>query len=125
MPHHRLIARTPPSLSARLGVFLGLLAVLVALLAPLSLLVEEVRTGRLGAICSASATLAGHGDDGTGQPSSGSHCNWCGSAALALPPLPVSSIPCFAGLDVADLALPADAPAAITGLPFSRGPPRL
>lgn len=111
---------------ARLGVFLSFLAVLAALLAPLSLLAEEVRTGKLGGICSAGMVSTGSPDDGSGQPApAASHCNWCSSLTLALPPLPVSSIPCFPGFEVADLALPADSPAAITGLPFSRGPPRL
>ena len=111
---------------ARLGVFLSFLAVLAALLAPLSLLAEEVRTGKLGSICSASGALAGHGDDGAGQaPPAHSHCDWCSSLGLALPPLPVSRIPCFPGFQVADLALSVDPAAAITGLPFSRGPPHL
>lgn len=113
-------------MGARLGAFLSFLAVLAALLAPLSLLAEEVRTGKLGGICSASTALAGHGDDGPGQaPFAHGHCNGCGSSVLALPPLPASGIPCFPGFEVADLALPADLPATITGLPFSRGPPRL
>ncbi len=111
---------------ARLGALLGFLAVLAALLAPLSLLAEDVRTGKLGGICSAGMASADSPDDGAGQaPPAHSHCNWCSSLGLALPPLALSRIPCFAGFHVASLDVPADLAATITGLPLSRGPPRL
>lgn len=109
---------------ARLGAFFSVLAVLAALLAPLSLLAQEVRTGKLGGICSAGMTAAGQPDDGSHEAlPAASHCDWCSSVALVLPPLPVSRIPCIPGFQVASVNVPADLKAAITGLPFSRGPP--
>jgi hypothetical protein len=109
---------------ARLGVFLAFLAVLAALLAPVSLLVQEVRTGKLGGICSAGLASTGKLDASSGEAlPAASHCDWCTSVALVLPP-PVSSIPCFPGFQVVIVDFPADLAASIIGLPFSRGPPR-
>jgi hypothetical protein len=111
---------------ARLAAFLSFLAVLSALLAPVSMLAEEVRTGKLGGICSVNTAVAGDSDSGTGDaPQSGSHCELCGALGLALLPLAFFAIPCFAGSQVASADFPAAASAAIPGLPFSRGPPAL
>ena len=111
---------------ARLAAFLSFLAVLSALLAPVSMLAEEVRTGKLGGTCSVNTALADHSGSDTGDAlAAGSHCDLCGSMGLAPPPLPVFAIPCFPGNQVASVDFPADAGAAIPGLPFSRGPPAL
>lgn len=112
---------------ARLAAFLSFLAVLSALLAPVSMLAEEVRTGKLGGLCGASKTSStinlDAGDGGAAQ--AGLHCDWCASLGTALPPLPVSVIPCFPGQQVATLDYPAHTAVTVTGLPFSRGPPAL
>lgn len=111
---------------ARLAAFFSFLAVLSALLAPISLLAEEVRTGQLGGLCSASAVSSISADDGSGDaPQAGAHCDLCASLGWALPPLPVTAIPCFAGEQVAAADFPADVVTTIPGLPFSRGPPAL
>ena len=97
---------------------------LSALLAPVSLLAEEVRTGKLGGICSLRAGLGNVADAGSGAvPHAGTHCDLCGAPGWLLPPLAVYSIPCFAGQQVADADFPADVAVKPPGLPFSRGPP--
>ena len=113
---------------ARLAAFMAFLAVLSALWAPVSMLAQEVRTGQLGGLCSASASTVWHGDDASANPDSApghgaSHCEMCGALGWALPPLVVSVLPSFAGQQVAAQDVPAALAAAVTGLPFSRGPP--
>lgn len=108
---------------------MAFLAVLSALWAPVSMLAQEVRTGQLGGVCSASAVW--HGDDastsgnpdGSAPGQSASHCEMCGALGWALPPLVVSVLPSFAGQQVAAQDVPAALAPAVTGLPFSRGPP--
>lgn len=96
-----------------------------ALVAPVSMLAEEVRTGQLGGLCSAS-TAPGFSSDSSGDaPQTGSHCDLCGSMGLALLPLAAASIPCFPDQRLAAVHFPAEPGAAIPGLPFSRGPPAL
>lgn len=117
-----------PSLSvwARVAVFFSFLALLSALVAPLSMLAEEVRTGQLGGLCSANAVSGISADDGSGDaPQAGAHCDLCASLGWALPPLAVTAIPCFAGEQVAAADFPADVVTTNPGLPFSRGPPAL
>lgn len=122
----------PPScrpLWARFAAWLGFLAVFSALLAPVSMLAEDVRTGKLGGLCTvasgASATAAGDLSGGDESSPAAAHCDLCGSTGPALPP------PYQAG------AFPAPIPAMVAvfddavrsasspGLPFSRGPPAL
>jgi len=111
---------------ARLAAFLSFLAVLSALLAPVSMLAEEVRSGQLGGLCSVNKTSVINPDAGGGSAAkAGGHCVWCASLGMALPPLPVSAIPCFPGQQVAALDYPAPTAVSVTGLPFSRGPPVL
>ena len=99
---------------------------LSALLAPVSLLAEQVRTGKLGGICSLSAASGKVADAGSGDtPHAGSHCDLCGGPGWLLPPLVVRAIACVAGQQVAGAALPADVAVRPPGLPFSRGPPAL
>ena len=115
-----------PSLWVRFAAWLSFLAVLSALVAPSSMLAEEVRTGRLGGLCSLTNTPAGNPDAGNGQtPLAGSHCDACTALGFVLPVLPVLAIASFAGDKVATVAFPADVAASIPGLPFSRGPPAL
>ncbi|MCY1165675.1 hypothetical protein D9M73_55860 [compost metagenome] len=123
-------SRVRLSLWARVAAFLSFLAVLSALVAPASMLAEEVRTGKLGGICAVnSASWSGSadaGDAGNGNtPQAGSHCELCGASGLVLPPLPVVAIPCFPGNQLASVSLPAHSAGSIPGLPFSRGPPAL
>ncbi len=130
-PYNRAVpnrpsSRSPISVWARLAAFLSFLAVLSALLAPISMLAEEVRTGQLGGICHFNAGADSHSDAGSGEaPQAGAHCDLCGLLGWALPPLAVAAIPCFAGQQVAVVDFPADIATAVTGLPFSRGPPVL
>lgn len=109
---------------ARLAVFFSFLAVLSALLAPSSMLAEEVRTGRLGGICSASAVSAPGADAGNaGAVQAGAGCTLCGAPGWCLPPLAFDAIPSFAGQQVASADVPAAVAVKVPGLPFSRGPP--
>jgi hypothetical protein len=115
---------------ARFAVILSFLAVFSALAAPASMLAQDVRSGKLGGICTlssmaaSSAELAGLGI-GNGDAPVGSHCDLCGVLGLVLPALPRVSIPCFAGQQLASASLPAQLAASVAGLPFSRGPPAL
>ncbi|MEO6321256.1 MAG: DUF2946 family protein [Polaromonas sp.] len=123
---HRPSLRPPLSVWAHLAAFLSFLAVLSALLAPVSMLAEEVRTGQLGGICSLNAVSGSSADSDSGDaPQAGAHCDLCTSLGWALPPLAVAAIPCFAGQQVAAVDFPADVATAVPGLPFSRGPPAL
>lgn len=113
---------------ARVAAFLGFVAVLSALLAPVSTLARDVQTGKFGGICSAGMQFVGLQDSaadpgaaGDAQPAR--HCELCGAPALLAPSLPDIRIPCFAGTQVAAAPLPPDTGKAIPGLPFSRGPP--
>ncbi|WP_143093170.1 DUF2946 family protein [Polaromonas sp. OV174] len=119
-------SRPPLSVWARLAAFLSFLAVLSALLAPASLLAEEVRTGKLGGLCSANMASTSQADGGAGElPPAGSHCDWCASMGLLPPPLSLAVIPSYLDQQVAALDVPANLAASIPGLPFSRGPPAL
>ncbi len=102
---------------------------LLALASPISMLAEDVRTGKLGGVCSLNSLTASTPDAGTpgdsGTPATGSHCDLCGSLAFALPLLAGVTIPSFPGSQVAAVFLPADVAASSVSLPFSRGPPAL
>jgi hypothetical protein len=111
----------------RLAAWLAFLAVLSALWAPVSMLAQDVKTGKLGGICSVNTASSHAGGDAADDDagSTGLRCDLCGSLGLVLPPLPVAASPCFAGTAVAVADVPAAAGAAVPGLPFSRGPPAL
>lgn len=87
------------------------------------MLAEEVRTGQLGGLCSASALSAPSPDSPDNAPDSGMRCDLCGTIGLILPPLVACAVPSFADHDVAVADSPANLATAIPGLPFSRGPP--
>ncbi|OGA96721.1 MAG: hypothetical protein A3E79_02870 [Burkholderiales bacterium RIFCSPHIGHO2_12_FULL_61_11] len=107
----------------RLAAGLSFLAVLSALWAPVSMLAEEVRTGQLGGLCSATAASASNPDAPGDSPQIGLQCDLCGTIGLILPPLVACAVPSFAGYHVAVADTPANLATAIPGLPFSRGPP--
>ncbi len=113
----------------RLATWLSFLAVAAALWAPVSMLAQDVRTGKLGGVCTVN-TFGAASADGTAPADgdaaqSGMRCDLCGSLALVLPVLPAVAVPCFAGNEVVAADFPAASSAAIPGLPFSRGPPAL
>ncbi|MES2508617.1 MAG: hypothetical protein V4625_01740 [Pseudomonadota bacterium] len=122
-------SRQRPTLWARFAAFLSFLAVMSALVAPASMLAEEVRTGKLGGVCAVNSAFQGSADGAVSADgdagNTGSHCELCGSLGMALPPLEVASVPCVPGTQVADASLPSHHAGSIPGLPFSRGPPAL
>jgi hypothetical protein len=113
------------SVWARVAAFLGFLAVLSALVAPASMLAEEVRTGQLGGVCHGLNSLSDDASDTGDAPQAGAHCDLCGALGWALPPTAVAVIPSFAGQQVALVDFPSDVAVTVPGLPFSRGPPSL
>jgi len=124
--YNQFVSNQPPFLSAkplwrRIAAFLSFLAVLSALIAPASTLAEEVRTGKLGGLCLVNTATNTTGD----VESAGSHCDLCGSFALALPVFTAQTLPSQPGQQVAGVDLPFDLAASISGLPPSRGPPAL
>jgi hypothetical protein len=124
---HVSSSRHRSSIWARLAVLLSFFAVFSALAAPASMLAEEVRTGKLGGICAvttaAFATADAGGTADSGASHAGSHCELCGSLGLALPPLPLAEIPSVPGRVVLVYEAPDRFSEAVSGLPFSRGPP--
>lgn len=116
---------------ARLAAWLGFLAVFSALLAPVSMLAEEMRTGKLGGLCSvaSSAASAGSVDDtglDTGDTSMVSgHCDLCGVQGLCLPPLQQAGLLPPGTATMAAVFHDAIRSASSPGLPFSRGPPAI
>lgn len=118
--HPVLINPSSRPLWARLAAWLGFVAVFAALLAPVSMLAEDVRTGQLGGLCSAASGAQPAGDDAS--PANG-HCDLCGSGGLVLPPLEQAAT-CSATVTAMALVFDdAVRSAHSPGLPFSRGPP--
>ena len=109
----------------RIAAALSFLAVLLALVAPASMLAEEARTGKLGGLCLVNTAGSAAVDGGGDVTPSGSHCDACGSLAFALPLFTAQAIPSQPGQQVAGIDLPFDVAARISGLPPSRGPPAL
>jgi hypothetical protein len=99
--------------------------VLSALAAPVSLLAQEVGSGKLSGLCSAAPVMGGltQGEPGLSHP--GGHCSLCASCALALPPLAVFTQAAFLSYELALGMVPSDRSVIVSGLPFSRGPPGL
>ena len=120
---------TPQSLWSRFAAFMSFVAVLAALLAPVSMLAQDVQSGKLGGVCSLSNLLASSSTDtaaadGSSAQAKGAHCDLCGAPGLVLPLLASLVIPTFPGGDVAAVFLPAHRAASVPGLPPGRGPPR-
>ncbi|HYW57500.1 MAG TPA: DUF2946 family protein [Polaromonas sp.] len=105
---------------AGFAAWLSFIAVAAALLAPVSLLAEEVRTGKLRGLCSAGKALNQGGDD---SASPASHCELCGSAGPGLLPSPSAAVFSAAVTAIAFVVRDAVRSASSPGLPFSRGPP--
>lgn len=130
-PYNQPVPKTLFSrpLWARFAAGLGFLAVLSALLAPVSMLAEEVRTGKLGGLCSVGAVASASGvmdDTGTDDTSLNTgHCDLCGSLGLGLPPLLPTDVFPAAVTAMAVVFQDAVRSASSPGLPFSRGPPVL
>ena len=116
----------------RLAVWLSFLAVLSALGAPVSALTLDMRSGKLGGVCSvdsgkgaafSAASSLAQGD--AQEDADHGHCTWCGSPGLGWLP---AGLPADALAPVPPMAA-APAPGAramqVAGLPFSRGPPSL
>jgi hypothetical protein len=109
----------------RVAALLSFLAVLLALIAPASMLAEEVRTGKLGGLCLVNSASGIAGDTVGDAAPAGSHCDLCGSFALVLPAFTAQTLPSQPSQQVAGVDFPFDRAAAISGLPPSRGPPAL
>lgn len=104
---------------------MGVLAVFLALVAPATLLAEDMRTGKLGGLCSVQSRTAidPASDENTGFFAT-SHCGGCFTASLAPPPMQASAPRQTRPVQrVAPIDCLADLAALVTGLPFSRGPP--
>ena len=113
---------------SRFAAFLSFVAVLSALLAPVSMLAQDVQSGKLGGVCSlgnlvASSITDTAAADGRSVQVKAAHCDLCGASGVVPPLLALLVIPTFAGGDVAAFTLPAALAASIPGLPPSRGPP--
>ena len=124
MPPRATPLTTPPQ-RARLAAWLGVLAVFCALFAPVSMLAQDVQSGKLSGICSASYGFD-HGDAGStpgdqGNKSAG--CELCGFIGLILPGAPLTVALRFAPPPPQALKRTRPLSAAVPGLPFSRGPP--
>ena len=103
--------------------WLGLLAVLSALGAPVALLAQELVTGKLGGLCRAELAPIGLAQTGTESAPNTGHCDLCSAPALAMPPSTGLSWSAPAGLQQARRLVRANPLALGPGLPFSRGPP--
>jgi hypothetical protein len=129
--YNRVVPNTSSSrpLWARFAAWLGFLAVFSALLAPVSLLAEDVRTGKLGGLCSVASQTGAAGAPGSSGSDDSSlttgHCDLCGSLGLGLLPLPQTEVVSAAVTTTAVVFDDAVRSASSPGLPFSRGPPAI
>ena len=98
---------------------------LSALAAPVSLLAQDVGSGKLSGLCYAEPVLDGplQGEPTSAHPDG--HCGLCASSGLALPPLAVVTQVPFISYALALRMAPSDRAVTVSGLPFSRGPPVL
>ena len=107
----------------RIAALLSFLAVVSALIAPASMLAEEVRTGKLGGLCSLSKAVDGAGGVTGDVKPDGQHCDLCGSLALAAPLFAEYPLPSQPDQHLASVDFSFDWAALVEGLPPSRGPP--
>ena len=115
-------SRHPALLWVRLAAFLSFLAVAAALFTPVAQLAEDVRTGRLGGVCSAvKSAVAGNAVSEAAEDHA--HCDLCGSLALALPPMTAQPIPTQPNHRLALATPPSELARFGLGLQYSRGPP--
>ena len=96
-----------------------------ALAAPVSLMAQDVGSGKFGGICYAEPVLDGlqQGEQEPTHP--GGHCSLCASSGLALPPLAFYTQAPLLSYELALRMAPSDRAVIVSGLPFSRGPPVL
>lgn len=128
-PAYNAILKRGATLAAwqRLAVWLSCLALLSLLLAPAASLAQDLQTGKLGSICSASKstgtppTVQDGDQDATPYHA---HCPVC-SVAWGLPMAGAAWTPTRALQSLALAVVAADPAAPVIGLPFSRGPPAL
>ena len=128
------------SIWVRFAAFLSFLAIFLALVAPASMLAQELRTGKLGGICSfasasasvstqtfadAFASLDNNKPDHNDARTHGASCELCGSLGLVLPILVVASNGHLVSNELVAFFLPPPVAPSDPGLPFSRGPPAL
>lgn len=115
-------SRHPALLWVRFAAFLSFLAIAAALLTPVAQLADDVRTGRLGGVCSAGKpAVAGNPVGDTAEDHA--HCDLCGSLAWVLPPVVAQPIPTQATRLLALDAPPSELARFGLGLLYSRGPP--
>ncbi|MBC7610498.1 MAG: hypothetical protein H7228_13165 [Polaromonas sp.] len=104
----------------RFAAFLTFVAVVSAWVAPWSMLAEDVRTGKLGGVCSLTAPVSGISSVGNAgnsdAPAGSQHCDVCASSGLALPQSALLVITSFAGYQVAAFTSPVALAASIPGL---------
>jgi hypothetical protein len=103
---------------------LSFLAVLSALAAPVSVLAQDVGSGKFGGICSAEPMVDG-AQQGEPEPAHAGHCSLCVSAGLVPSPLATASQVLVFSHPLALRMAPSDRAVIVSGLPFSRGPPVL
>jgi hypothetical protein len=99
--------------------------VLAALVAPVSLLAQDVGSGKFGGLCTAEP-MRDVQQPGEAEPSHpGAHCSLCASTGLALLPLAVFTQAPQLSHELALRMVPSERAVIVSGLPFSRGPPAL
>jgi len=99
--------------------------VVAALVAPVSLLAQDVGSGKLGGLCAAGPVTDGLqiGESAPSHP--GGHCSLCASTGLAQLPLAVFTQAPALSYELAMRMAPSDRAVIVSGLPYSRGPPVL
>jgi len=97
--------------------------VVVALAAPVSLLAQDVGSGKLGGLCTAEL-VTDHMQQGEPELSHpGAHCSWCSSAGLVSLALAVFTPTPVLSDELAPHMASSGRAVTVSGLPFSRGPP--
>ena len=108
----------------RIAAFFSFVALASALLAPSALLAEEVRTGKLGGLCTITSVASGDQTDGDSADLP-VHCDACAASGGVLPEGSKPSVVVAAKQTGVAAGLLLHLPAHIDGLPPSRGPPAI
>ena len=110
---------------ARLAVWLSFVALFSALLTPVLSLAQDVRTGKLGGLCSVKNLPGAAGQFDSDDGESGQHCDACLTPGLVL----LHGLAAVPGSPERTALLLANVPSTrsvvVLGLPFGRGPPAL
>jgi hypothetical protein len=101
---------------------LSFLAVLSALAAPVSVLAQDVGSGKLSGLCYAEPMVGGAQQGAPESAHPGGHCSLCASAGLPPPLATTNQALVFSHAPALRMA-PSDRAVIVSGLPFSRGPP--